>query len=64
MIFMTHPVHGATHVGSGEAEAHEKNGWKRSTYEEWLAPKLAEKATPADVVEVPSKKLGRQFKAK
>lgn len=39
-MFMTHPIHGATNVGSGEVEAHEANGWKISTHEEWLAPKL------------------------
>lgn len=64
MQFMTHPIHGATHVGSGEVESHIKNGWKVSAYEEWLAPKLGVKAAPVEVIEVPIKKLGRPFKAK
>ena len=38
-IFMTHPEHGATHVGSGEVAEHEKNGWKQDTYDNWMAPK-------------------------
>lgn len=44
MPFMTHPIHGATNVGSGEVEAHEANGWKISTHEEWMAPKLKKDA--------------------
>lgn len=38
-VFMTHAEHGATHVNSGEVEAHEKNGWKQDTYEKWMKPK-------------------------
>ena len=64
MIFMTHPIHGATNVGSGEVEAHVKNGWKLSTHEEWLAPKLAEKPASAEVVEVPRHRISRSAKAK
>jgi len=44
-IFMTHPEHGATHVGSGEVAEHEKNGWKQDTYDNWMAPKRIVKKT-------------------
>lgn len=64
MPFMTHPIHGATNVGSGEVAAHEANGWKISTHEEWLAPKLKAKIAPAEVAEVPRPKIGRPAKAK
>lgn len=31
-IYMTHPKHGATHVHSGQVEAHQENGWKLAEY--------------------------------
>lgn len=37
MAFMIHPDHGATYTS--DVEGHEKNGWKESTPEEWLAKK-------------------------
>ena len=37
MAFMIHPKHGA--INTSDVEAHEKNGWKISTPEEWLALK-------------------------
>lgn len=46
MPFMTHPIHGATNVGSGEVVALEAEGWKISTHEEWLSLK-AKKDAPA-----------------
>ena len=53
-VFMTHKDHGATHVNSGEVEAHEKNGWKVDTYDNWMAPKRVKPAneTPDDIAEL------------
>lgn len=72
MPFMTHPIHGATNVGSGEVEAHEVNGWKISTHEEWLAPKLKGvtdavalvQSAANDLAGPQRKKIGRPSKAK
>lgn len=36
---MVHEKHGATHVTSSEVEEHEKNGWNKSTYSEWMSKK-------------------------
>lgn len=43
MTFMTHPEHGATNTQ--DVEAHEKNGWKVSTHEEWLGAKARKEVT-------------------
>jgi hypothetical protein len=47
MIFMTHPIHGATNAMAGEVEALKAQGWQVSTHEKWLGAKL----TKAHVME-------------
>lgn len=42
MAFMMHPDHGATYTN--DVEGHEKNGWKVSTPDEWLAKKKPDMA--------------------
>lgn len=58
MIFMTHPIHGAMHVYPAEVEAHIANGWKPSTYDEWLAPKQVK----PESIEQPIKKRASRMK--
>lgn len=59
MTFLVHPEHGATNVSPAEVEEHEKNGWKVSTPEEWMAKKTA----PVETVEAPVRRRGRPAKA-
>ena len=63
MIFMTHKEHGATHVSSGEVEAHEKNGWKTDTYDNWMAKKRPVKESEETVVSITRAKPGPKPKA-
>lgn len=65
-VFMTHAEHGATHVNSGEVEAHEKIGWKIDTYENWMKPKRKPAVTAEKESEdapVIRNKPGRKAKA-
>jgi hypothetical protein len=39
MIFMTHPLHGATNVLPSEVPEMQKSGWKISTHEAWMGAK-------------------------
>lgn len=59
-MFMTHPEHGATNVGSGEVALLESLGWKVTTEAEWLGAKLK----PAEVVAEDQPRRGRPPKAK
>jgi len=60
MTFLVHPEHGVTNVSPAEVEEHEKNGWKVTTPEEWMAQKNAPAEEPA---EAPVKRRGRPAKA-
>lgn len=47
MIYMTHPQHGMMHVYvEAEAQANEKNGWKRVVVEATPAPMADELIPP------------------
>lgn len=61
-VFMTHAEHGATHVNSGDVEAHEKLGWKQNTYENWMKPKRCPEEKEAEDAPVIRNKPGRKAK--
>lgn len=63
MAFMTHEKHGATITN--DVAGHEKNGWKVSTPEEWIAGKrdevVIDEQDQTEHEPMP-KKRGRPFK--
>lgn len=77
MAFMTHPEHGANNVPEHEIPAHEANGWKVDTFDNWMANKakkpgqFANVDTPMATIEEneekdnePPRKPGRKPKAR
>jgi hypothetical protein len=60
MPFMTHPRHGALNCTGSEVAEHEKNGWKLSTPEDWVAHKM--KPTTPDIDTPAPRKPGRPRK--
>ena len=74
-MFFIHPQHGAMNASESEAPALEKQGWKRSTHDEWFRmngkphlcsePEEAEEESDASPDQPqPARRRGRPPKAK